>query len=257
MPWSISRLPSFIAVDSAEMLVELVAFQAQALRRGVVDEEAYADAYARVFGARQVADFIYQPPLLVAHGITTLIREVGLFALQDDSAAIATLAEQAAWKTRLPPPRIARIENGVPVYTPPRQQQLVNRRAIEMLIHRAAALAFAERLPSIAIDDLPKTIRLRDVTTYIFDLVIAESAAANDGTLRMLRQVRTAAWRLIDVRYGAPQEEGVLITNAPLPSLVCAHYAYREARQAQRIRDANPVAHPNFMVSELVIPPWP
>ena len=127
----------------------------------------------------------------------------------------------------------------------------------EALVHRAAAFAFAERLPSLPIGPAAESERLRDTTIAIFNAAIDEATARNDGAMRQLRLVFATALRLIAHRTHSPLEDQILAPAAPMPSLVCAHWAYREARQAQRIRDANPTAHPNFMPPRLVIPQWP
>ena len=256
MSWSIERVPNFVVDDSIAMLALLVAYQAEIIRQGVANQAAYADAYAAVFGDLAPQEWIRQPPAAVARGISSLIRQVGLFVILDDAVALSALVNQSSWRAALPPVHVARMTPGGPVYTPTRLRQLSNRQAFEALVHRAAALAFAERLPSVALDALPRTLAIRDATTAMFDAVIDEASALNDGTSRTLRQIQATAWQLIDSRR-APRDEGVLTLAGELPSLVCAHLAYREARQAPRIRRANPTAHPNFMPPRLAIPPWP
>jgi hypothetical protein len=91
----------------------------------------------------------------------------------------------------------------------------------------------------------------------IFQATIEEATRRNDGALRQLRLVFATCLALINYRTVSPLEDTILLLTAPMPSLVCAHWAYREARQAQRLRDANPTAHPNFMTPRLVIPEWP
>ena len=252
MTWSVARLPGFVAADSAAMLAELVSMQVEAMRHGVTDEAAYARAYALAFSGVSLADFVYQPPAVVAAGVTQLIRQVGLFGLLDDGAALAFLFGEASWETDLPPVRIARPG---PVYTATRQRQQQNRVAMAALVHRAACLAFCERLPSVAFADLPRTFQVRNAVTAMFGTVIDEASALNDGTVRTLRQIQTQAWVLIDRR--SPINDGEITLPGYPPSLVAAHLAYREARQVQRIRDANPTAHPLFMPGTLVVPPWP
>ncbi len=254
MAWRIEKLPNFVADDAALMVAELAAIQANALRQGIVDEERYAEIYAQVFGAHDFATWVYLSPAEVADGIIRLVREIGLFVLLDDNIALAHLAKLAFWRTILPPVRAARPG---PIYTPSRAQQLENRAAFEALVHRAAVFAFAERLPSFPIGPAAESERLRDTAIAIFDAAIAEATARNDGAMRSLRLVFATALRLIAYRTHSPLEDTILALAAPMPSLVCAHWAYREARQAQRIRDANPTAHPNFMPLRLVIPVWP
>ena len=87
--------------------------------------------------------------------------------------------------------------------------------------------------------------------------MIDEASQRNDGTARKLRQIAATTWQLIDERAGPIREEGELNLPTNLPSLVIAHYAYREARQAPRIREHNPTAHPTYMPTRLVIAPWP
>jgi len=256
MSWSIERVPNFVVDDSLAMVALLVAYQAEIIRQGVANQAAYADAYARVFGDLAPEAWIRQPPATVARGITSLIRQVGLFVMLDDAVALSALVNQTSWRAALPPVHSARTGPSGPVYTPTRTRQLLNRQAFEALVHRAAALAFAERLPSVALDALPRSLAVRDATTAMFDAVIDEASALNDGTSRTLRQIQATAWQLIDSRR-APRDEGVIVLGGELPSLVCAHLAYREARQAPRIRRANPTAHPNFMPPRLAIPPWP
>jgi prophage DNA circulation protein len=55
----------------------------------------------------------------------------------------------------------------------------------------------------------------------------------------------------------SPVEDQLMYVSGNMPSLVCAHWAWREAKQAPRIRDSNPVAHPNFMPTPLAVPQWP
>lgn len=254
MSFRLAHLPNFVVMDAAALLAELIAFQLEALRRSLHDSDAYSELVGRVFEHLEPIAWIQLPPAEIARGITTLIREVGLFVILDDDAALAALAQQAVWQTRLPPVPAARPG---PLYTPSRRQQLENRAAFMALVHRAAAIAFAERLPSISFA-APLTSRTIEAAfTAIFDSVIAEASLRNDGTVRTLRRIETTGRVLINVRHGIPQEAGVLVLSQAMPSLVCAHYAYREARQAQLLRDANPVAHPNFMPVPISVPPWP
>lgn len=254
MNFTIAKLPDFVRQDAALMIAELIALQNRVIQQTVHDPDRYAAAYAQVFGPHDPQQWIEREPVEIAQGITTLIREVGLFVILDDAAALAALAQEAAWRTQLPPVRIARPG---PIYTASRKQQSINRAAIEELTHRAAALTFAERLPSMPFDSFAVALRVRTMMDQIFQAVIEEASARNDGTARSLRRIEAAAWALINARVNLPDEEGVLQLAGNLPSLVCAHFAYREARQAPRIRDANPAAHPNFMPPQLVIPPWP
>jgi hypothetical protein len=254
MAWAIAKLPAFVAIDAAEMVAELVALQAYAIRQGVADPDAYADIYSAIFGDRDFASWVYLDPIEVARGITRLIREVGLFVLAEDGQALAHLAKQATWRTRLPPVQIARPG---PVYTPSRAQQRENRAAFEALVHRVAVFTYAQRLPSLPLGPAAQSERLRDTVIEIFDATIAEATVRNDGALRQLRLVLATCLALINYRTHSPLEDTILLLTAPMPSLVCAHWAYREARQAQRLRDANPTAHPNFMTPRLVVPTWP
>ena len=254
MAWRIAKLPAFVALDAAEMVAELVAMQAIAIRQGVSDPDAYAEVYAGVFGDHDFASWVYLDPLEVAQGITRIVREVGLFVLLDDTQALAHLARQATWRTQLPPVRVARPG---PIYTPSRAQQIENRAAFEALVHRVAVFSYAQRLPSLPLGPAAQSERLRDQTIEIFGAAIDEATKRNDGALRQLRLVFATCLALINYRTHSPLEDTILLLTAPMPSLVCAHWAYREARQAQRIRDANPTAHPNFMTPRLVIPTWP
>jgi hypothetical protein len=254
MAWRIAGLPAFVALDAAEMVAELIALQAIAIRQGVSDPDAYADVYAGVFGDHDFASWVYLDPLEVARGITRIVREVGLFVLLDDAQALAHLGKQVIWRTRLPPVRTARPG---PVYTPTRAQQLENRAAFEALVHRAAVFSYAQRLPSLPLGPAAQSERLRDSVIEIFNAAIDEATTRNDGALRQLRLVMATSLALINYRTVSPLEDTILVLSAPMPSLVCAHWAYREARQMQRIRDANPTAHPNFMTPRLVIPTWP
>jgi hypothetical protein len=255
LTWRIAQLPGFVAADAAEMTVDLIALQTAAMRKGVVNEAAYAEVYDRVFGQHDdITDWLKAPPAAVAHGLYEMVRAVGLFVLLDDGTALAHLENQATWRTRLPPVPIARPG---PIYTPSRRQQLDNRRAFEALVHRAAAITFSERLPSLPIGPADAAEQLRRQTIRVFGPVIDEAGAANDGTLRTLRRQQATCLQLIAQRANSPREEALLLLSGEMPSLVCAHYAYREARQAQRIRDANPTAHPNFMAPQLTIPEWP
>jgi len=256
MSWSIERVPNFVVDDALAMVALLVAYQAEIIRQGVANQAAYADAYAKVFGNLSPVDWIHQPPATVARGITNLVRQVGLFVMRDDAVALSALVDESSWRAALPPVHVARMTPSGPVYTPTRQRQLSNRQAFEALVHRAAALAFAERLPSVALDALPLSLAVRDAATSMFDAVIDEASARNDGTSRTLRQIQAATWQLID-RRRPTRDAGLLVLAGELPSLVCAHLAYREARQAPRIRRANLTAHPNFMPPRLAIPPWP
>jgi hypothetical protein len=257
MTWTIERLPHFVAQDAALMAGLLIAQQLTIMRQGVANQTAYAEVYALVFGDLTPDEWVYLPPPEVARGITEIVRQVGLFVMADDAVALSALYDQSSWRAALPPVRIARLTPaGDPSYTPSRAQQLENRAAFEALVHRAAALAFAERLPSVVFDDLPKTLRLRETVTSMFDAVIAEASQRNDGAMRTLRQIQATTWQLIDRRH-KPSEAGALVLAGPMPALVIAHLAYREARQAPRIRDANPTAHPNFMPGELMVPAWP
>ncbi|HSZ92365.1 MAG TPA: hypothetical protein VK822_23650, partial [Acetobacteraceae bacterium] len=144
-----------------------------------------------------------------------------------------------------------------PIYTPTRRQQLINRTAFQSLVHRAAALTYAERLPSVRVQSQTHAQALHQTVVAMFDDVIDEANQQNDGTARSLRRVQATALQLINERSGDEPEDGQMIFAANLPSLLCAHLAYREARQAARIRGANPVAHPSFMPTTLVIPAWP
>lgn len=255
MTWQVRGWPDFLTDDAEAMLAELIAYEYGAVRRGVADETEYAALYAAIFGHHldEVRDFILQPPRAVADGINRFIREIGLYILADNNVALAHLADHVDWQPSLPPVRQARPG----VYTWTRAQQLENRNAMAALIHRAGALCFAERLPSLKLGPAAEAEELRQTLIRLFDQVIDEAAARNDGTLRMLRQVKSTAMVLINQRAVSPLEEEVLMTNAPMPSLVCAHWAYREARQAQRLRNSNPAAHPNFMAARLTVPQWP
>lgn len=254
MTWRIAKLPNFVAEDAALMVAELIALQLVAMRQGVNNEEAYAEAYAAVFGQHDFGSWVYLDPDEVRRGIQRIVRDVGLFVLLDETVALAHLGKQASWRANLPPVHIARPG---PIYTPTRTQQLENRAALEALVHRAAVCAYAERLPGLPLGPATESERLRDNVIAIFDAVIEESTQRNDGTLRMLRQLYATTLRLIAHRTHSPLEDEVMTLGGPMPSLVCAHFAYREARQAQRLRDANPTAHPNFMPPRLVIPAWP
>ena len=247
-------MPAFVANDAALMLAELLLFQERAMQQGVVDQSAYADAYADVFTRHEPVHWLTAPPAEIAHGIVEIIRTVGLFVLLDDAVALDVLFRESAWEAVLPPVRTARPG---PIYTPSRQQQLENRAAFEALVHRAAAMTFAERLPSVPIDSLAQGEELYRTVGIMFDAVIDEASERNDGTVRTLRKIKSSAWALIDSRALSAQEEAIIEFRQPMPSLVVAHFSYREARQAQRIRDANPTAHPNFMPRRLVVPPWP
>jgi hypothetical protein len=253
MSWRVQGLPGFVATDSEALIVELVALQIEMLRQGVANEPAYGELYAAVFGDLDYRAWVYQPPATVAHGITRLVREMGLFVLQDDSVALGHMAKHVYWESELPPVRIARPG---PIYTPTRAQQRENRNAFAALVHRAGAIAFAERLPSLPLGPSAEAQLLRVQLTELFDIVIAEAGHRNDGTQRVLRQIFAKAMQLINNRAVSPLEDAML-TNSPMPSLVCAHWAYREARQVQRIRNANPAAHPNFMATRLSVPIWP
>jgi len=255
MAWRIAKLPAFVALDAAEMVAELVELQAIAIRQGVSDPDAYAEIYAAVFGQHDFSTWVYLDPIDVARGITRIVRDVGLFVLLDDTQALAHLARQATWQRRDPPPVWAARPG--PIYTPSRAQQIENRRAFEALVHRVAVFSFAQRLPSLPLGPAAQSERLRDQTIEIFGAAIDEATKRNDGALRQLRLVFATCLALINYRTHSPLEDTILLLTAPMPSLVCAHWAYREARQAQRIRDANPTAHPNFMTPRLVIPTWP
>jgi hypothetical protein len=254
MAWRIAKLPDFVALDAAAMVAELVALQTHAIRQGVSDPDAYAEIYAGVFQDHDFASWVYLDPLEVARGITRIVREVGLFVLLDDSQALAHLARQATWRTSLPPVRAARPG---PIYTASRAQQLENRAAFEALVHRVAVFSYAQRLPSLPLGPAALSERLRDAVIEIFNAAIEEATLRNDGALRQLRLVFATSLALINYRTHSPLEDTILVLTAPMPSLVCAHWAYREARQAQRLRDANPTAHPNFMTPRLVVPTWP
>jgi len=253
MTWQIAGWPDFLTDDAELMLAEFAAYEYTAVRRSFADETAYAELYAAVFGRDDVRGFIFQPPRAIADGINRFVREIGLYVLADDGVALAHLADHAKWQPLLPPVRQARPG----YYTASRTQQLENRNAMAALIHRAGALAFAERLPSLALGSAAGATTLRETLLALFDQVEAEAAARNDGTLRMLRQVKTLALVLINKRALSPIENEILLTNSAMPSLVCAHWSYRDARQAPRIRNANPTAHPNFMAPQVTVPAWP
>jgi hypothetical protein len=247
------HLPNFVADDAALMLAEIVALQARAIQRYPSDEEAYAELYAVVFRGHDFSAFVRLTPGDIARGTTQLIRQVGLFVLLDDVLALAHLYAQVFWQATLPPVPSARPG---PIYTPTRRQQLENRDALHALVHRAAALAWSEKLPSLALGSSAESEKLRTDTTAIYNAVVDEAAGRNDGTARMLRQVFATSMQLINQRAISPHEDGILLTNGPMPSLVCAHWAYREARQVDRLRYANPAAHANFMATRLAVPAW-
>jgi len=253
MSWRIAGYPSFIATDSALMAAEFVAYQARVMTRGLTNPDVYAAAYAKVFGQHDFAAWASLPPATIAHGITTMVREVGLFAILDDDLALDTLRDQTTWQPDLPPVHIARAG---PIYTPTRLRQLDNRVAFAALVHRAAALVYAERLPSVPLPSRTAATARFTITAAMFDGVIVEAEQLNDGTARMLRRLRTTLLQLINARTLEP-EDGLLVLASNRPSRVVAHLVYREAKQAPRIRAANPVAHPQFMPRDLIIPPWP
>jgi hypothetical protein len=253
LSWRVSGLPDYIARDAEAMLDELLRLQLQAIRQMALSEATYGELYAAAFGGVDLAGWVYRPPREIADGVIRLIREIGLFILADDGAALGHMRTHAFWLTRQPPVRQARSG----YYTPTRRQQQDNREALQGLVHRTSALAFAERLPSLPLGPAAEAQALRRNVVEIFDHVIEEAGRLNDRTLRMLRQVYATSMQLINQRAASPAEEEVLQLKAPMPSLVCAHWAYREARQFQRIRDANPVAHPNFMPLRLTVPAWP
>jgi hypothetical protein len=254
MTWRMEHLPNFVADDAALMVAEIVVLQARAIQQSPSDEEAYAALYAEVFAQHDFSAWVRLTPAQIAHGTAQLVRQVGLFVLLDDRFALGHLYAQVFWQATLPPVPSARPG---PIYTPTRRQQLENRDALHALVHRAAALAWSEKLPSLALGSSAESETLRVQTTAIYNAVVDEAAARNDGTSRMLRQVFATSMQLINQRAISPHEDGVLLTNAPMPSLVCAHWAYREARQVDRLRFANPAAHANFMARRLAVPAWP
>ena len=257
MAFSLRHMPGFVADDAVAMFAALLAALRAAMRQGVTDEDAYDATLRRVFGNRELADWVHLPPPTIAKGVTTLIREVGLFVIADTDVALDALRTQMRWHADLAPVPAVRVVASDPVWSPSRAQQRENRLALETLVHRAALLAYAERLPGTAIGSLALAAQYHAVIRDDFGAVIAEASARNDGAAHMLRHLATTAWQLVDKRAGPVREEGVLTLAANLPSLVVAHLAYRESRQAPRIRRANPVAHPAFMPQRLAVLPWP
>jgi hypothetical protein len=258
LSFKLRQMPDFLAVDAQALLEELIQLELEMLHQGVADEEAYERLYLAVFAGGDVTKFLYQEPPVVAAGILRLIREMGLFILADDNIALAHMQRHVYWQSALGVvPAQRRRPDGTPIYTTNRLQQIENRAAFAALVHRGGAITFAERLPSIGDLAAGQYAALRSETTAIFNSVVAEAGARNDGGSRTLRQLFATTMQLINRRALRPQDEDVLLTSQPMPSLVCAHWAYREARQVQRIRDANPAAHPNFMALKLSVPLWP
>jgi prophage DNA circulation protein len=263
MAWSKMRfrtagLPNFIADDALAMAEQLIAWQLKAAQHSIVGQQAYADAYASAFGGLDLRALLQLPPPEIAQHIAALVRQVGLFVLADDAGALDMLDQESRWTADLPAVHVARFDQAnTPIYTPTRRQQLINRTAFQSLVHRAAALTYAERLPSVPVHSQTHGQALHRTVVALFDAVIDEANQQNDGTARSLRRVQAIALQLINERSGDEPEDGLMQFSANMPSLVCAHLAYREARQAGRIRGANPVAHPSFMPTTLVIPPWP
>jgi prophage DNA circulation protein len=256
--WDVSGTPNFVADDSVECSEQLLAFEGTAMQRSATNIEAYNDAYAAVFGGHDLEAFILQPPDTVAEGIVTVVRTVGVFAIKDDGAAQETLLEQSSWSPDLSPVRsYAKTNGGVALYTPTRERQLTNRTAFTLLTNRAAALAYAERLPGTPIQGARQALKLRNDIASMFDGIINDASVANDGTATALSRIKSTSLALIAARAGPIEDDGVMVTTTSLPSLVCAHYAYREARQAPRMRQANPAAHSNFMAKNLIVVPWP
>ena len=154
--WSIDKMPGFVADDAVLMTAELVAHQFVIMRQGVTDQAAYEAVYARVFGNLDPAEWVHLPAATVARGISTIVREIGLFVMLDDDVALDALREEMTWHARVPPVPVARYQGETPIYTASRQRQLDNRGAFEALVHRAALLAYAERLPSVRMGSLAR-----------------------------------------------------------------------------------------------------
>jgi hypothetical protein len=255
LTFRVARLPDFVADDAVLLIGELILAQLQAIRAGSLDETEYDALYAGIFAPHDsIHDFVYEPPAVIAAGVVRLIRGVGLDVLLDDGYALAHLKMQAFWQTRLEPIRASRPG---PVYTSTRAQQLENRIAFCALVHRAAAIAWAERLPELDLGPAAQAEALRSDLAEIFGSVILEAGQRNDGLARPLRMIEATARALINKRALSPVEDQLMYVSGNMPSLVCAHWAWREAKQAPRIRDSNPVAHPNFMPTPLAVPQWP
>jgi prophage DNA circulation protein len=65
--------------------------------------------------------------------------------------------------------------------------------------------------------------------------------------------VLTAAITLLGNKIGS-QSATFFATVSTLPVHVAAHRIYQDAREAGRLKQANPVPHPSFMPTELIAP---
>lgn len=251
MSWAIAGWSDFLADDAVLLLAELTVFELQAVRREVSDADAYAELYAEIFGATTPLRWVYARPPLLAAAIDRYIREVGLYVLADDTAAMAHLAATVNYTTGLPPIPAARPG---PVYTPSRLQQIENRAAFLALVHKAGAVSWAMRLNGLDLGPVAQAETLRRQASAIFACVIAEAGERGDPALRHLRQLFATTMAVINRRAFNTSDDSVMFNANPQPSLVCAHWAWRDATQVQIMRDSNPTAHPNFMATQLAVP---
>lgn len=231
--FNLDGLPSF-AFDAAFGRINAFVSQVRGLIAPISGMFGRGDVLALIDAFVPQIGTLLQEPLQLAQQVQGIVGAVRTaMPAQSVPTALVPLATFGAGETHLPP------------ITPSRQQETINRDAINELVRGSAGIEHAHAIADMEFADFDTAIAIRDRAVDHLDIVA--DVTADDAVFDALTGLRAALVRDVAAR-GADLARLVSFTpQTTAPALVLAHQLYDDASRDADLLTHNRIPHPGFV----------